>query len=206
MPTSGLEAHWDGRYQTIGADQVSWFAPEPTVARELLDELDVTTDATVVDVGGGASLLVDRLIDRGHTDITVVDISQQALDVSARRVGPGRTAWVRTDVLDWVPNRRFDLWHDRAVFHFLMEPSQRSRYVDLLRRSVEPGALVIIATFAPDGPEMCSGLPVRRYDAKGILDELGHGFELATHRREDHVTPAGAVQHFNWTVLRAIQD
>ena len=198
--------HWDERYRTVGADQVSWFAPEPTLSLALIDELGLDPTTSIIDVGGGASLLADRLVARGARDLTVLDVSAQALQVVADRVGSDAATWLTADLLRWFPQRRYGLWHDRAVFHFLTDPADRRSYVTALRHGIEPGGVVVIATFAPDGPEMCSGLPTARYDAEGIGAVLGSDFELMIDRREAHHTPGGATQQFAWAAFRAPVD
>lgn len=195
--------YWDDVYRTRGADHVSWFQPEPTLSLQLIERLGVGPDTGVVDIGGGASLLVDRLTQRGFADLTVLDVSSVALSVARRRLGPGATVtWVKQDVLSWVPERRYGLWHDRAVFHFLTEATDRARYLDTLRRALDARGVVILATFAADGPERCSGLPVARYDPEQLVAALGASFQPLAAERETHVTPAGAAQAFTWIAAR----
>ena len=184
-------------------DSVSWYQQRPTLSLELFESLGAQPDQPVVDVGGGASVLVDALLDRGFSDLSVLDISASALERSRSRLGPRAdlVRWHRADVLDWRPGRRYALWHDRAVFHFLAQSAERSRYVSTMQSALLPGAHVVIGTFAPDGPEKCSGLTVRRYDAAGLSAELGDRFELLEQRREEHHTPAGAVQVFSWVAM-----
>lgn len=203
---SGIDRreHWDERYRTVGAEAVSWFQEEPTVSLELLDDLGIGPDASLIDVGGGASVLVDRLVARGATDVTVLDVSAEALDIAAARVPSDAVTWLCADVLTRRPDRRYDVWHDRAVFHFLVDDEDRDRYLTALRAATADGSHVIIGTFAADGPEQCSGLPVRRYDPVGLVEALGAGFEPVRQRREDHVTPSGAVQHFTWVAFRVV--
>jgi SAM-dependent methyltransferase len=200
---SSRRAHWDERYRTVGPERVSWFETEPVVSLQVLDALGVEPPTSVIDVGGGASALVDRLVDRGFGDVTVLDVSAEALAVSRSRVASPAVTWLQADLLNWVPERRYGLWHDRAVFHFLDDAAERERYLAALRSAVEPGGWVVLATFARDGPETCSGLPVHRYDAAALAAVLGSGFELVSDRREDHVTPSGSVQHFTWAAFRA---
>jgi trans-aconitate methyltransferase len=147
---------------------------------------------------------VDALLDRGFCAITVLDIAEAALEVARRRLGPRGQAvdWQVADIRRWRPEGPYDLWHDRAVFHFLTEPEDRAAYMATLNEAVRPGGWVVLASFAPDGPETCSGLPVRRYDAAGLAEELGEGFELVRQMRERHVTPSGAEQPFTWTLFR----
>ena len=159
----------------------------------------------MIDVGGGTSTLVDELVSRGFTDVSVLDVSTVALDSSRKRLGPTseRVCWVCADVLAWTPERTYDLWHDRAVFHFLVDPADRRRYVQVARLAVRPGGYVIVATFATDGPARCSGLRVERYDTEGLCAAFSPGFALVGSRRELHTTPSGAVQPFTWVVLRS---
>lgn len=206
--TTARRAHWDGVYQRVGSDNVSWYQPVPLVSLALLDRLAVSPDAAVVDIGGGASLLVDHLVAGGRRDVTVVDVSSVALEATRRRLGAaGATVTFESvDVLAWEPTRRFDVWHDRAVFHFLTDDEDRRRYRELVRRAVRPGGAVVIGAFALDGPTHCSGLEVCRYDVDTLVAEIGAGFELVDSRRETHTTPAGATQSFVWVALRASGD
>jgi 2-polyprenyl-3-methyl-5-hydroxy-6-metoxy-1,4-benzoquinol methylase len=194
--------HWEQVYETRSTDEVSWFQAEPSVSRRLVEDA-VGTHGSVVDVGAGASRLVDLLLDDGFRDLTVLDVSARALAVVRQRLGRRSSAvtWVHGDVLDWQPGRTFDVWHDRAVFHFLTDPQDRSRYVELVEGAVRPGGTVIMVTFAPDGPTHCSGLPVSRSDAAGLATAFGEAFVLSHAEREEHVTPSGAVQPFTWAVL-----
>jgi hypothetical protein len=196
-------AHWDDAYGTRGPEGVSWFQAEPTVSLTLIEALGVSPSAAVVDVGGGASVLVDRLVDRGFVDVTVVDISDVALEAGQRRVGQrDEVRWLRRDVLAWRPERTFGLWHDRAVFHFLTQPADRELYVEALFTGLAPGSSLIMATFAEDGPEYCSGLPVNRYSADELVAVLGPRFTPVTRQREVHTTPSGADQPFTWVAGR----
>jgi trans-aconitate methyltransferase len=181
---------------------VSWYEPEPVVSLELVDVLGVAPESAVIDIGGGASVLVDRLLARGFADLTVLDISEAALRASCQRVdNDPRATWITADLLSWQPTRNYDLWHDRATFHFL-SGAEVDTYRNVLRRAVAPGGSVIMATFAPDGPEQCSGLPVTRYGADELGAVLGSGFKVVEHRGEVHTTPFGAVQPFTWIAAR----
>lgn len=196
--------HWERVYSAKAADAVSWYQPTPASSLNVLERHGVPASAALIDVGGGASSLVDHLLDRGWTDLAVLDLADSALAVSRDRLGPraGQVEWLVADITRWRPGRRFDVWHDRAVFHFLTEAADREAYRSALLTGLNPGGWLIMATFAPDGPERCSGLPVRRYDAAGLAAELGPGFDLAETWREVHVTPGGAEQKFNWAVFR----
>ena len=195
--------YWDGRYQTAGPSAVSWFQERPATSLELIAETGLERSASVIDVGGGASRLVDSLLADGWSDVTVLDVSDVALAVSRERVGADRgAAWLEQDLLSWKPSRRYDLWHDRAVFHFLVEEHDRQLYRVLLNEALAQGGAVIVGAFASDGPTRCSGLPVVRYDVAALVTALGAHFDLLATRREEHVTPAGDVQPFTWVVLR----
>jgi len=193
--------HWDDRYATVGATAVSWFQVDPAISLELIGSVAGAT-ASVVDVGGGASVLVDRLLDRGHRDLTVVDLSQQALAAARDRVGEAPVTWVVTDIRDWQPDRTYDVWHDRAAYHFLTDPDEQQHYWHLVHDSVAPGGHVVIATFADDGPTMCSGLPVAQYDEAGLASAMGERFTVLGSRREQHVTPSGGTQSFVWVLAQ----
>ncbi len=194
--------HWEAVYEANSPDAVSWYQNEPTVSLELIDALGVRPDTAVIDVGGGTSTLVDRLLTRGFTDVWVLDISEAALRSSRHRVGDdAEVHWIAGDLLAWEPPRRYDLWHDRAVLHFLTG-SDVATYRATVERAVAPGGSVILAAFAPDGPERCSGLPVTRYSTEELAAVLGDGFEVVEHRREVHRTPGGAEQPFTWIAAR----
>jgi trans-aconitate methyltransferase len=196
-------ARWDAVYEHRGVDGVSWYQPTPEVSLQLIDALRVPPMAAVVDVGGGASSLADQLVRRGYSDVTVLDISRSALDRSREHLAdPASVSYVHDDLLAWHPPRRYDLWHDRAVYHFLIDEEDRRRYVKTLRHALRAGGFVIIATFAPDGPSTCSGLPVVRYSADALAQTLGTMFESLEERREEHITPRGAVQPFTWIAGR----
>lgn len=193
------KSHWDRVYSTKSADAVSWYQPEATLSLNLICDLAKKADAQVLDVGGGASNLVDGLLSRGMTQIGVLDISAEGLDVARRRLGQEarQVRWIEGDVTTVkLEPSSVDIWHDRAVFHFLTNPTDRAAYVAQVRRAVRPGGHVIVAAFAPDGPLECSGLPVVRYDPEGLHAQFGSHFELLEHLEEEHKTPLGTVQHF----------
>jgi SAM-dependent methyltransferase len=200
-----MSAHWDERYRSIGAEAVSWYQDRPTTSLDLIDALGATSDASVVDIGGGASVLVDHLLAEGHRDVTVLDVSSAGLDVARDRLGdPPEVTWVQADLLAWDPPRRWDLWHDRAVLHFLTDGDDRTAYVELMRRSLAPGGAFVIGTFATDGPTHCSGLPVHRYDSDALVELLGglDAVDIVASRREVHHTPGDAEQPFTWIAGR----
>ena len=191
-------AHWNDRYRTVGSTEVSWYEPEPTASLELLDILDVNVDQSVIDIGGGASTLVDPLLDRGHRDLAVLDLSAAALDEARARTGnPAAVTWIEGDLLSWTPRRRWQVWHDRAVAHFLTTDDQRTDYTQALAAAIEPGGAVVLGAFAPDGPTHCSGLEVRRQTFDDLA-ELAGNIEIIERRHHLHHTPGGGEQSFNW--------
>ncbi|GAB4004755.1 class I SAM-dependent methyltransferase [Glycomyces albus] len=197
-------AHWNTVYDTKGEDGVSWFQATPTVTLDLLEALDIDRDASVIDLGGGASVVVDNLIGRDFSDVSVLDVSKVGLDDARARLGPDaeRVRWLHRDLFDWRPERRYDLWHDRAVFHFLIEADEREAYLEVLRSGIAPGGRVVIATFDAQGPTHCSGLPVVRYGATELAEIFAPHFAPVETRAEEHLTPAGLVQPFTWVALR----
>lgn len=200
---SEVRAHWEDVWAERDPDEVSWYQAEPATSLALIRELEVPTSARIVDVGGGASRLVDHLLADGYANVTVLDVAEPALERVRDRLGTAaqRVDWIAADVLQADLEPGYDLWHDRAVFHFLTDPGDRARYVDRLERALAPGGRAIVATFAPDGPERCSGLAVRRYDARKLGEELGEAFALVGERREEHTTPWDTVQSFQYAVL-----
>ncbi|HZU12276.1 MAG TPA: rhodanese-like domain-containing protein [Chloroflexota bacterium] len=195
--------HWDTALVRQGSTGVSWYQPIPDTSLELIETLDIRRDAAIIDIGAGASSLVDCLLTRGFSDITVLDISAVALRAVQERVPPhAPVRWLHADVLTWNPTRHYALWHDRAMFHFLVTPADRQRYLEALRAAVQPGGAVIIGVFAADGPDHCSGLPVQRYGADELASALGPTFQVIGTTRSDHRTPAGGVQPFTWLVAR----
>jgi SAM-dependent methyltransferase len=204
QPPPQRAAHWEGVHAAKGAGEVSWWQEPDSLWLDLIEHAGVSPTDPVVDVGAGASMLVDALLEAGFTDVTVLDISASALDRVARRLGE-RAADVRLvagDVTEFRAERPYVLWHDRAVFHFLTDPADRRAYRESLRANLAPGGLAVIAVFAPDGPENCSGLPVRRYDVPGLAREIGPGFTLVHGERRVHTTPWGAEQPFTVALLR----
>ena len=194
--------HWNERYQTVGSESVSWYETTPTVSLEILDALGVSAEQSVIDVGGGASRLVDHLLKRGHADVAVLDLSEVALDEARVRLAdPAEVAWIEADLLHWQPARQWDVWHDRAVLHFLTSDDDRAAYVQVLRGAVEPGGAFAIGTFAEDGPTHCSGLAVHRYSADELVGLLGD-VDVVEARRHLHHTPGGADQAFTWVAGR----
>jgi SAM-dependent methyltransferase len=195
--------HWEAVYRSKGDAEVSWTQPEPGTSLALIKE--VCRSGCIIDVGGGTSVLVDRLVDEGYS-VAVLDISDAALARAARRLGERASAvrWIAADVTARPELGGFDVWHDRAVFHFLTTPADRAAYVELLVRTLPAGGHAVIATFALDGPATCSGLEVCRYDGASLAAELGPGFRLVRSVPEAHVTPWGKAQSFQYSLLRRL--
>jgi trans-aconitate methyltransferase len=196
--------HWNQVYRTKSENQVSWFEDVPRPSLDLMHHAGLTIRTSVVDIGGGASRLVDLLLDQGLSEVTVVDVSGAALAVTQSRLGAAasRVTWIAADVTTWRPARCYDIWHDRAAFHFLVEASDRAAYRRCLDEALKPGGYAIIATFAEDGPEKCSGLTVQRYSPESLAKELGEGFVPVESLRHEHATPWGAVQRFQFSLFR----
>jgi ubiquinone/menaquinone biosynthesis C-methylase UbiE len=195
-----VKTHWNTVYQTKAPDDVSWFQTRPTTSLKLIEASGLEKDAGIIDVGGGASVLVDVLLDAGFTKLAVLDISVAALEHARQRLGKRASSveWCEADVTTFIPQRQFGLWHDRAVFHFLTDKADRQKYVETLKRTLTPDGHVIIATFAIDGPLKCSGLEVARYDAPSLCAELGADFQLLEQLEETHTTPWDTTQKFRY--------
>jgi SAM-dependent methyltransferase len=204
MATTYRKSHWETVYSTKPETGVSWYQEEPRLSLELIGVVAPRSGGKIIDVGGGASVLVDKLLDFPFSEIAVLDISGTALGKAKTRLGPRaeRIRWVVADVTDAPELGGFDVWHDRAVFHFLTDPADRMSYVELALRTVPQGGHVVIATFADDGPKQCSDLDVCRYNARSLASELGKGFSLVREARELHTTPRGASQPFVYGVFR----
>lgn len=203
-PAEGTAAHWEQVHQDSSPADVSWYEPSPDTSLAMLDELGADPRDPVLDVGAGSSALAESLLHRGFNDITALDVSDSALQMARDRLGDRAQEidWIVADLLAWRPARRYAVWHDRAVFHFLAEEDQRERYRQLLHHALVPGGLVVVATFAADGPQQCSGLPTRRYDPDALSAALGPDIEPHVVHRVEHRTPAGAVQPFSWLGAR----
>lgn len=201
------QEHWETVYATKDSHSLSWYQAHAAQSLRLIRETGVPLTAKIIDVGGGASTLVDDLLADGYTGVSVLDLSATALAVAQRRLGAqaALARWLHGDVTQ-IPlaAHTYDIWHDRAVFHFLTDAETRRAYVDAVLRSVKPGGHVIVATFAEDGPLQCSGLPVVRYDPNALHAQFGAPFALVRHLREEHQTPNGAVQQFIYCYCRKL--
>lgn len=200
--------HWANIYSTRSPADVSWYEPTPVVSLGRVREAIANGARSLIDVGGGASTLVDHLVGLDLARLVVLDVSERALEIAKARLGraAGRVEWVVADITGVGDLGSFDLWHDRAVLHFLTDRADCDRYVSLCERTVTPGGVAVVAAFAPDGPETCSGLPVRRYDASGLADRCGPRFELIDSRRYVHTTPTGVRQPFVYASFRRLAE
>lgn len=204
MVKTNLKAHWDGVYSANDETNVSWYQAEPKLSMELIQAVAPARGGRIIDVGGGASALVDRLLELPFAKVAVLDIAETALAKARARLGERsqRVEWIAADVTEIEDVGTFDVWHDRAVFHFLTDPSDRKRYTELALRTLPEGGVLIIACFADDGPRRCSDLDVQRYNAASMATELGAEFSLVTQARETHTTPWKASQAFFYGVFR----
>jgi SAM-dependent methyltransferase len=201
-------SHWEGIYEKTDPTEVGWYQSDPETSRRLIKSAGAAKECGIIDVGGGASLLVDKLIDDGFTDLTVLDISAAALEHARSRLADRSrlVTWMEEDVTRFSPDRSYDLWHDRAVFHFLTKPSERDKYVSVLKRALAAGGHLVIGTFAMDGPPKCSGLDVARYSAESLGETLGPTFTLARSTGESHFTPSGKEQRYLFCVFEHRSD
>ena len=199
------KSHWERVYHSKLPTQVSWYQPHALRSLSLIRRVSPPPDGAIIDVGGGASTLIDDLLDAGYHDLTVLDLSATALAESRARLGTraNHVRWIEADILEApLPEDGYSVWHDRAVFHFLTAPVDRARYVTQVRRAVRPGGFVLVATFADDGPTRCSGLEVDRYSPEALHAEFGAPFRLLTSEREEHITPGGVRQAFIYCLCR----
>lgn len=205
----GSKKHWEHVYKTKPSDSVSWFQPHAEKSLAIIQNLGVTKDANIIDVGGGASMLVDDLLTQGYKNLSVLDLSEEALNVAKERLGQSaqKVRWIEEDVTKLsLDKHSIDVWHDRAVFHFLTDKKDQERYIKTVLNAVKPGGYVVVATFAKDGPKECSGLPVQRYSADGIHNRFGSPFEKLGHENESHQTPLGSKQKFVYCYCRKVTN
>lgn len=198
-------SHWDNVYDTKAPETVSWYAPHLETSLNLIHQATTDKNAAIIDIGGGEATLVDDLLAEGYQDISVLDISQKAINVAKARIGKlsDQVHWYCADITQAsLPQGYFDVWHDRAVFHFLTKEVDRVKYVELVKRSVKHGGHVIMSTFGPEGPEKCSGLEVVRYNAENLHGQFGKAFKLVNTLTEIHKTPTGSTQQFLYCFCR----
>jgi len=200
-----VESHWETVFTSKSPDAMSWYRPHLDISLDLIERRAPKRSASIIDVGAGESTLVDDLLVRGYQEITVLDVSKTAIETTKRRLGASaeKVRWIVGDVIQVsLPFQTFDIWHDRAVFHFLVEQSQRERYVQSVLNAVKPGGHVIVSTFGPEGPAKCSGLDVMRYDAEALHREFGKRFQIEDSSKELHRTPWGTDQQFVYCCSR----
>ena len=199
-PASSIE-HWQRVYAARSEEELSWYEPVPGISLDLLLTPSLQKDAKILDVGGGASHLVDALLDRGFTQVSVLDIAESALEKSHSRLAEKASwvHWIVADITQWQSEKKYNAWHDRAVFHFLTTEQDRRAYRAAMENALLPGGIVVIGTFALDGPERCSGLPVQRYSPESLSAELGDAFRWTASRKVEHTTQAGKVQRFQFS-------
>ena len=200
-------AHWQDVYSSKNETEVSWFEQSPAISLDLIRRSGAHSDTSIIDIGGGASRLVDALLEHGYQSVSVLDISEKALSVARARLRAraSQVRWIEADVTRWEPEQKYDLWHDRAAFHFLTDPNDRRAYLERLMRGTSSGAQVVIGTFAPDGPDRCSGLPVTRHDVNSLEQAIGASFELEETRPSEHRTPGGSIQRFQFSRFRKLR-
>jgi SAM-dependent methyltransferase len=196
--------HWEDVYRQKPDDSLSWFQPQPEISLELINAAGLPKTAALIDIGAGVSRLVDHLLAEGYSDVTLLDIAESALQKTRARLGDAasRVRWIAADVTHWKPERQYHLWHDRAVFHFLTNATERAAYRKNLEAALANSGTAIIASFDLDGPERCSGLPVQRYSPETLSAELGTNFHLAELRHETHYTPTDRVQLFQYSLFQ----
>lgn len=198
--------HWENVYQSKSSADVSWYEPDPKQSVDMIVGASGTSHGRVIDIGGGQSFLVDRLLDVGFSQIAVLDISRTAIEATKARLGEraSRVEWIVADITQRDSLGEFDIWHDRAVFHFITDPDDRMRYLELLKRSLPIGGHFIVGTFAKGGPEKCSGLAICQYDAATMQDELGRSFVPVNDCEYLHTTPSGKPQQFFFGVYKRV--
>jgi 2-polyprenyl-3-methyl-5-hydroxy-6-metoxy-1,4-benzoquinol methylase len=200
-----MKTHWENIYDTKQLHEVSWFQPKPTTSLALIEMLDLNSEAKIIDIGGGDSLLVDNLLQHGFNDLSVLDISGKALLRAQGRIGEDNSAkvkWIEADISTFVPDRVYDIWHDRAVFHFLTDPESVAHYVAISSAHIKKGGYLIVATFSEDGPYKCSGLPIQQYNEESLPAVFAENFETERVFKEIHHTPSGKDQSFVFAVMR----
>lgn len=198
------KSHWEGIYKTKPLETVGWYQPVPGTSLELIAQLELADDTAVIDIGGGDSYLTDRLLDIGFSDLTVLDISRAALNRARLRLNEKAAGvqWVESDILSFIPERKYTLWHDRAVFHFLTEPGQVAQYLTAMHSGLELGGYLILATFSQQGPSTCSGLPVQRYSIEELQEVVAPHFRLIRGINPDHQTPSGSLQAYTFGLFQ----
>jgi len=198
MENVDRKKHWENIYNTKNLTDVSWYQPIPTTSLNFLDEFKIQKDAKIIDVGGGDSFLVDHLLERGYSDITVLDISEASLNRAKSRLGSraSQVKWIVSDAAKFSPSEQYDFWHDRAAFHFLTDESEISTYIDAIQKSIKPNGVLVIGTFSEQGPKKCSGIEIKQYSEVSMTDRLKKWFDKVRCITVDHQTPFNTIQNF----------
>lgn len=196
--------HWNKVYDSKTPTEVSWYEPMPETSLNYITECKLDNDAAIIDIGGGDSFLAEFLLAKGFTDVTVVDISEKAIERAKKRLGERaeEIKWIVADASEFKPERQYDLWHDRAAFHFLTEDEQVQNYLQTVKRSVKPGGFLVIGTFSENGPKKCSGIEIRQYSVSQMQDLFSDDFTTMSCKNIDHTTPSGGIQNFTFCSFR----
>ncbi|MCX2739629.1 class I SAM-dependent methyltransferase [Pontibacter anaerobius] len=206
MENLSRKTHWEKVYQTKQLDKMGWYQAVPATSLELISQFKLPKTAKIIDIGGGDSLLVDHLLDLGYQHLTVLDISAASLERAQQRLGQraGKVTWIEADAATFRLTEKYDLWHDRAAFHFLTDERETENYINTARQSINPGGALVIGTFSEQGPSTCSGLPVQQYSEKSLTDRFGMHFEKITCKHTDHTTPSGNIQNYLFCSFRKV--
>ena len=206
MESFERKKHWESIYHTKQINEVSWFQPTPETSLDFIKQFNLSTTAKIIDIGGGDSFLADHLLDLGYNDITVLDISEAALDRAKQRLGnrAEKVKWIVADVADFIPTEKYDFWHDRATFHFLTQEREISNYLDIAQKSIKKNGIIVIGTFSENGPKKCSGIEIRQYSETTMTERLKLFFEKIKCITIDHITPSGTIQNFIFCSFRKL--
>ena len=206
MSNLDRKKHWNNIYQTKSLDEVSWYQQVPATSLDFVKQFKLTKSARIIDIGGGDSYLVDHLLSLGYQDITVLDISEQAIDKAKKRLGKRakNVKWIISDAANFQPSEKYDFWHDRAAFHFLTDQKEIENYLNTLNKGVKPEGILVIGTFSELGPENCSGINIKQYSEKTITDQLKNFFKKIKCIKVDHETPSGSIQNFLFCSFRRL--
>jgi 2-polyprenyl-3-methyl-5-hydroxy-6-metoxy-1,4-benzoquinol methylase len=206
MSINNRKQHWENVYHTKPLKEVGWYQPVPHTSLKFIEELSAAKDASIIDIGGGDSLLTDHLLNDGFTNLTVLDISEKAIERARRRLGPlaNQVNWIVSDITQFTPTQQYDVWHDRAAFHFLTIDLEIQQYLNILEKSLKPSAYLVLGTFSDQGPTMCSGLNITQYSEDDIMRLLSPHFEKIKCIHPDHITPGGGVQNYTFCSFKRI--
>lgn len=204
MESFDREKHWENIYHTKETNELSWYQPNPATSLDFFQQFDIPKSARIIDIGGGDSYLVDHLLDLGYQDITVLDISESALEKAKLRLGDhaNKVKWIAADAVTFKPTEKYDFWHDRAAFHFLTQEQDIENYIDNVQQSIKPNGILVIGTFSEQGPKKCSGIEIKQYSETTMTDQLSNYFEKIKCITVDHTTPSGTIQNFVFCSFR----